>query len=131
MYVSIDQRCTKSGTEAVLRSSLIDLNNDELNVNISLWFVIPIVPPFLGLSCSNIYLRTHHGSQIILSSCVIGSLVPRSPRFCSSVFASFSIIHGRGSGGAPPLPCIILNENRRTKNRGGLGTRLCNWPITD
>ena len=23
-----------------------------------------------------------------------------------------------------PLPCIILNENRRTKNGGGLGTRL-------
>ena len=23
-----------------------------------------------------------------------------------------------------PLPCIILNTNRRTKNRGGLGTRL-------
>ena len=26
---------------------------------------------------------------------------------------------------ALPLPCIILNENRRTKNGGGLGTRLC------
>ena len=25
---------------------------------------------------------------------------------------------------ALPLPCIILNENRRTKNGGGLGTRL-------
>ena len=72
MYVSIDQRCTKSGTEAVLRSSLINLNNDKLNVNISLRFVIPIVPPFLGVSCSNIYLRTHNGSQ-----CVIGQLLIR------------------------------------------------------
>ena len=27
---------------------------------------------------------------------------------------------------ALPLPCIILNENRRTKNGGGLGTRLVN-----
>ena len=25
---------------------------------------------------------------------------------------------------ALPLPCIILHENRRTKNGGGLGTRL-------
>ena len=108
MYVSIDQRCTKSGTEAVLRSSLINLNNNKLNVNVSLQFVIPIVPPFLGLSCSNIYLRTHHESQIILSSCVIGSLVPRPPPIFVLRF-SFSIIHE--SGGAPPLPCIIPNEN--------------------
>ena len=72
MYVSIDQRCTKSGTEAVLRSSLINLNNNKLNVNVSLQFVIPIVPPFLGLSCSNIHLRTHHGSL-----CVIGQLLIR------------------------------------------------------
>ena len=27
---------------------------------------------------------------------------------------------------ALPLPCIILNANRRTKNGGGLGTRLLN-----
>ena len=25
---------------------------------------------------------------------------------------------------ALPLPCIILNANRRTKNGGGMGTRL-------
>jgi len=28
---------------------------------------------------------------------------------------------------ALPLPCIILNTNRRTKNGGGLGTRLWNF----
>ena len=28
-----------------------------------------------------------------------------------------------------PLPCIILNANRRTKNRGGLGTRLYNTRV--
>ena len=124
MYVSVDQR----GTEAILRSSLINLNNDKLNVNISLQFVIPIVPPFLGLSCSNIYLTTHHGNQIILSSCIIGSLVPRPPPFFVLRFA-FSII--RGSGSALLLPCFILNANRRTKNGEDLGMRLCNWPITD
>ena len=55
--------------------------------------VIPIVSPFLGLSCSsNIYLTTHHGSQIILSSCVFGSLVPRPPLFffCSSVCVQYN-----------------------------------------
>ena len=29
---------------------------------------------------------------------------------------------------ALPLPCIILNKNRRTKNGGGLGTRLASAP---
>jgi len=55
--------------------------------------------------------------------CVSLSLVPRLPPFFVLQFA-FSIVHG--SGRAPlPVPCIILNTNRRTKNRGGLGTRLC------
>ena len=40
----------------------------------------------------------------------LASLVPRPPPFFVLRF-SFS-------------PCIILNENQRTKNRGGLGTRL-------
>ena len=34
---------------------------------------------------------------------------------CSQAFPVFRAL---------PLPCIILNENRRTKNGGGLGTRL-------
>ena len=42
------------------------------------------------------------------------SLVPRPPLLFILWFA-FSIIHRSG---------IILNANRRTKNRGGLGTRL-------
>ena len=32
---------------------------------------------------------------------------------------------------ALPLPCIILNANRRTKNRGGLGTRLYRFQCQD
>ena len=52
------------------------------------------------------------------------SLVLRPPPFFVLQFA-FSIMHGR----ALPLSCIILstiilNANQRTKNRGGLGTRL-------
>ena len=34
---------------------------------------------------------------------------------CSQAFPAFRAL---------PLPCIILNANRRTNNRGGLGTRL-------
>ena len=41
---------------------------------------------------------------------------PGLSRFCSSVCV--------------PLPCIILNANRRTKNGGGLGTRLSTSPLT-
>ena len=53
------------------------------------------------------------------------SLVPRPSPFFVLRFA-FSIIHGSGRAHsrALPLPCIILNANRRTKNGGGLGTRL-------
>ena len=50
---------------------------------------------------------------------MLSSLVPRPPPFFVLQFA-FSIIHGS----ALPLPCIILNASRRTKNGGGLGTRL-------
>ena len=42
-----------------------------------------------------------------------------------SVF--FFLACGAGWGkrkSALPLPCIILNTNRRTRNEGGLGTRL-------
>ena len=49
------------------------------------------------------------------------SLVPRPPPFFVLQFV-FSIIHG--SHHALPLLCNILNANQRTKNRGGLGTRL-------
>ena len=45
------------------------------------------------------------------------SLVPRPPPFFVLWF-SLSIIHGSRRA------CIILNENWRTKNGGGLGTRL-------
>ena len=34
---------------------------------------------------------------------------------CSQAFPIFCAL---------PLPCILLNKNRRTKNGGGLGTRL-------
>ena len=54
-----------------------------------------------------------------------GSLIPRPPPFFVLRFA-FSIIHGSGFR-ALPLPCIILNTNRRTKNGEGLGTRLDEW----
>ena len=39
---------------------------------------------------------------------------------------AFNIIHGSGRmvKNVLPLPCIILNANQRTKNGGGLGTRL-------
>ena len=43
-------------------------------------------------------------------------------------------LHDRCSQAFPvfhafPLPCIILNENRRTKNGGGLRTRLSSTPF--
>ena len=37
---------------------------------------------------------------------------------CSQAFSVFCTL---------PLPCIILNANRRTKNGGGLGTRLSTY----
>ena len=45
---------------------------------------------------------------------------------CFVLRFAFSIIHesGRAQKRALPLPCIILNANQRTKNGGGLGTRL-------
>ena len=46
------------------------------------------------------------------------SLVPRPPPFFVLRFA-FSVIHGSGR-----VRKIILNTNQRTKNGGGLGTRL-------
>ena len=39
---------------------------------------------------------------------------------CSQAFPVFRTL---------PLPCIILNANRRTKNGGGLGTRLYNHSL--
>ena len=50
--------------------------------------------------------------QSVISNCVHLSLISRPPHF---LFFSKSAL---------PLPCIILNANRRTKTRGGLGTRL-------
>ena len=37
---------------------------------------------------------------------------------------SLSSSPAREPGNEAKLPCIILNTNRRTKNGGGLGTRL-------
>ena len=49
-----------------------------------------------------------------------------SPVLCSSVFVQYNTRKRKSAknGRTLPLPCIILNENRRTQNGGGLGTRL-------
>ena len=54
---------------------------------------------------------------------IVSSLILRPLPFFVLQFV-FSIIHGSGRHSALPRPCTILNANRRTKNRGGLGTRL-------
>ena len=59
------------------------------------------------------------GMRLQGETSMLSSLVPRPPTFFALWFA-FSIIHRS----ALPLLCIILNTNRRTKNGGGLGTRL-------
>ena len=43
--------------------------------------------------------------------------------FASELVLAKSVFAGKNYT-VLPLPCIILNENRRTKNWGGLGTRL-------
>ena len=53
-------------------------------------------------------------SVCIVTSAPTARLIPRPPPF----FLFF------GFRSVLPLPCIILNTNWRTKNRGGLGTRL-------
>ena len=64
------------------------------------------------------------------------SLVPRPPPGLPHfLFFGFRHSRDRCSQAFPVfrallLPCIILNENRRTKNGGGLGTRLT-YPIMD
>ena len=58
----------------------------------------------------------------------MSSLVPRHPLFFALQLA-FSIIHRSGRHSAFPLPCIILNANRRTKKCGRPGNEatLCLW----
>ena len=65
------------------------------------------------------YGRDVHMGGVRVVSLLCGSLVPRPPPFF--VRFAFSIIHGSGRAWkrALPLPCIILNANRRTKKKRG------------
>ena len=59
-------------------------------------------------------------------------ILASSPHFCSSVCVQYNTRKRKTREFAVlPLPCIIQNANRRTKNGGGLGTRLCRYLVME
>ena len=77
-------------------------------------YVLIQLPPFsfLEMKLSKLHLYRERGETL--------ASFPDLPRFFVLRFV-FSIIHGSG---------IILNANQRTKNGGGLGTRLERHAVT-
>jgi len=83
--------------------------------------LVPRPPPFFVLICrllrwvpfSSVWAQTY------LRLCPSPTSTWRHTR--DEWDQAFPVFH------ALPLPCTILNANRRTKNGGGLETRLCIW----